>query len=83
MEMNPADMTISRNGENFRIWDMRRRRPAIGARKYALKERYSPRRKVPARRLRSARQGGAYALCIAGGMGGNYADRPSTARRLN
>ena len=61
---------------------MRRRRPLIGARKYALNEMYSTRRKVRARRLRSVRtggEGGTYSFFISGGPGGHYAARLACA----
>ena len=58
MEIHPADIDIIRSGENFRIWQIRRRLPRIGALEYALKEMYSSRRVVRARRTRPARPGG-------------------------
>ena len=58
MEIHPADIDISRNGGNFRIWEMGRLRPLTRARKYAPNEMYSSRRKVRAQRPRSARPGG-------------------------
>merc|ERR1712112_70866 len=55
---HPADVDIVRRCEKFRTCEMRRLRPQIGARKYALKATYSPRRAVCARPLRSVRPGG-------------------------
>ena len=54
---------------------MRRRRPLIGERLYALKERYSSPRKFRARRLRSARPGGGIGILYSGRPGGHYAAR--------
>ena len=58
MEIHRADIDIGRNAKNIRIWVTRRRPPLIGARKYALKERYSSRREVRARLRHPARTGG-------------------------
>lgn len=61
MEIHLADKDISRNGENIRIWGMRRPFPLIGAWKYELREMYTSWRTVRARPKRLVRPGGHYA----------------------